>query len=183
MKFDVVFKYFAMKVKITLLSFLLVSCISVRVSSDYDKSIDFTLYKTYAFYKKGFNDLKISDLDKRRIMGAIKRQLEIKGMTFSKTPDVYINVVITNRDKVRIHVNNSPYYFGWYDYNPYWDHSYAENYREGSLFIDIIDAKKEQLVWQGKGTKRISENIAEKATIINEVVQQIMAQFPPQREG
>ena len=175
-----------MKTIITLLvlTTFFFSCISVRVSSDFDQSANFDQYKTYAFYKKGFDELKINDLDKRRIMDAIKGELETKGMTFSKTPDVYINVVITNRDRVRISLNNTyPYYYGWYGYNPYWNQSYAENYREGSLFIDIIDTEKDQLVWQGKGTKRISENIAEKAIIISEVVQQILTHFPPQKKG
>ena len=167
-----------MKVKITLLSFLLVSCISVRVSSDYDKSIDFAKYKTYAFYKKGIDELEINDLDKRRIMDAIKNQLENKGMTFSKTPDIYVNLLITNRDKAQIYLGN-PYYFGWYSY-PYWDRSFVENYRESSLFIDIIDSEKKQLVWQGKGTRIVPENISEKAKVIDQTIQNIMTRYPPE---
>ncbi len=47
------------------------SCSTVRVTTDYDAKTDFTSYKTFAFYKKGIDKAKISDLDKRRILKAI----------------------------------------------------------------------------------------------------------------
>jgi len=51
---------------------IMASCVSVRVSSDYDKNVDFKKYKTFAFYKKGIEKVDISDLDKRRILRAIE---------------------------------------------------------------------------------------------------------------
>ena len=47
-----------------LLLFLVGSCSSIRVTSDYDTATDFTNYKTFAFYKKGIDKVDISDLDK-----------------------------------------------------------------------------------------------------------------------
>ena len=47
--------------------FVLVSCASVRVSSDYDTEKDFNNYKTFAFYKTGIDKVEISDLDKKRM--------------------------------------------------------------------------------------------------------------------
>jgi len=43
------------------------SCGSVRVVSDYDTSVDFSQYKSFAFYKTGIDKAKINDIDKRRI--------------------------------------------------------------------------------------------------------------------
>ena len=67
------------------------SCASVRVSSDYDKNVDFKKYKTFAFYKKGIDKVDISDLDKRRILRAIESDLLNKGFTKSENPDLYAN--------------------------------------------------------------------------------------------
>ena len=68
------FKFFPI-----LLIFILSSCASVDVYSDYDKKTNFSNYKTYAFYKKGIDKVEISDLDKRRILRAIEADLDAKG--------------------------------------------------------------------------------------------------------
>ena len=44
--------------------FVLYSCSTIRVVSDYDSVTDFSKYKTFAFYKPGIDKAKISDLDK-----------------------------------------------------------------------------------------------------------------------
>ena len=62
----------AIKLLPLVLLFLVASCSSVRVTSDYDTSTDFSQYKTFAFYKKGIDKVEISDLDKRRILKAYR---------------------------------------------------------------------------------------------------------------
>jgi len=60
------------KLFILLTLVFLYSCSSVKVVSDYDAKIDFSTYKTFAFYKKGIDKASVSDLDKKRIMRAIE---------------------------------------------------------------------------------------------------------------
>ena len=62
-----------------ILLFVVGSCSSVRVTSDYDTATDFTKYKTFAFFKKGIDKVDISDLDKRRILKAVEYELVAKG--------------------------------------------------------------------------------------------------------
>lgn len=50
------------------------SCTSIKISSDYDENIDFTKYKTYAFYKNGIDKVEISDLDKKRSCTLLKER-------------------------------------------------------------------------------------------------------------
>ena len=57
--------------KITILFLFIsifLSCDSIRVSSDYNKDIDFSNLKTYAFSKQGVDKVKINDIDKKRIL-------------------------------------------------------------------------------------------------------------------
>jgi len=63
------------KLFILLSSVFLYSCSPVKVVSDYDTKVDFSTYKTFAFYKKGIDKASVSDLDKKRIMRAIEGQL------------------------------------------------------------------------------------------------------------
>ena len=69
---------------------LFVSCSSIRVYSDFDNSVDFSQYKTYAFFKPQIDKVDISDLDKRRILKAIDNELSSKGLSKSETPDILI---------------------------------------------------------------------------------------------
>ena len=55
------------------------SCDSIRVSSDYNKNVDFSNLKTYAFSKQGIDEVKINDIDKKRILKAIDIELYNKG--------------------------------------------------------------------------------------------------------
>ena len=66
---------------------ILTSCSSVKVVSDYDTKVDFSTYKTFAFYKKGIDKASVSDLDKKRIMRAIENELNKKGLVKSTNPD------------------------------------------------------------------------------------------------
>ena len=78
----ILIKFKVMKQFILLSAFLtLVSCASILVSSDYDTAVDFSTYSTYAFFKPGIDNAKISDLDKRRILKALENTMQTKGLT------------------------------------------------------------------------------------------------------
>jgi hypothetical protein len=55
---------------------------------------------------------------------------------------------------------------------------------EGTLFIDLIDAHKKELAWQGigKGILSDSRSIDKKVAKINEIVSKIMTEYPPEME-
>lgn len=67
------------------------SCSASKVIIDYDAEVDFTAFKTYAFYTDIAKDL--NELDVKRITKAIDSELEQKGFAESDAPDFYINVI------------------------------------------------------------------------------------------
>ena len=171
-----VFKYF------TIVSlFIFSSCATVRVTSDYDASTDFTTYKTFAFYKKGIDKSEISSLDKKRILKAIESELIAKGFTKSESPDLLVNIFTKSRQKVNIY-NNNYLYMGWrpWYYGPNFG-TQITKYTEGTLFVDLIDAKKKELAWQGIGSGGLSTSgsVEKKEAKIKEFVTEIMAKYPP----
>ena len=163
------------------LLFLVASCSSVRVTSDYDTSTDFSKYKTFAFYKKGIDKVEISDLDKRRILKALESELLAKGFTKSENPDVLVNIFTKAHQKVDVYNNNMMHY-GWHPwyYGPNFGMQISK-YTEGTLFIDLIDAEKKELAWQGIGSGGLttSGNVAKKEQRIKEFVAEIMSKYPP----
>ncbi|WP_298791772.1 DUF4136 domain-containing protein [uncultured Allomuricauda sp.] len=170
----------------------LASCSSVRVVSDYDKKTDFQTYKSYAFYKTGIDKAQISDLDKKRILRAIENEMSSRGFVKSQQPDVLVSIFTKERERVDVYNNNFGGGWGWGGfYNPWawgpgwgWGWNAGPNVStrtEGSLYIDVIDAKKKELVWQGRGvgTLNNTKNIEKKEERIREFVSHILKEYPP----
>lgn len=178
---------------------LLSSCVSVRVLADYDKEADFNTYKTYAFYKTGIDKAQISDLDKKRILNAIDTEMASRGFTKSQNPDLLVSIFTKEREQVDVYNNNFGWGgfgwggFGWGGgfYNPWfwgpgfgWGAGFGPNVStrtEGSLYIDLIDTKNKELVWQGRGvgTLNNTKNIEKKEQRIREFVSEILQAYPP----
>ncbi len=170
---------------LTAISLLSISCASIRTSYDYDTQTSFSKYKTFAFYKKGIDKARISDLDKRRILRALEKELLAKGLKKSKTPDLLISFF--TKSKKRVNISNPDYY--GYMWSPWWFyganyHTYVSKYTEGTLFVDIIDASKKELVWQGVGAGALvtSGNPERKEQKIKEFVSEIMKKYPPKKK-
>ncbi|MCK5402221.1 MAG: DUF4136 domain-containing protein, partial [Flavobacteriaceae bacterium] len=67
----------------------------------------------------------------------------------------------------------SPYYWG----NPYYNN--VSTSTEGTLYIDLIDASKKELVWQGMGTGYLTQRMEKKEARFKEFVSKIMEKYPP----
>ena len=172
-----------------LLSFCLIfiSCSSVRVFSDYDTAVDFKDYTTYAFFKPGIDEIEISDLDKKRILKAIEVELDEKQLTKSETPDLLINLAVKSSNDVYINQNNGfGYGYGFGFWNgwglPNNNIATVSSQTNGMLFIDLIDTKTKQLVWQGKGKGYISEYSKKRDERIQYFVTEILKNYPPTKE-
>ena len=175
----------AIKIIPVFILLILSSCSSVRVNSDYDKNVDFSQYKTYAFQKSGVDKVEISDLDKKRILRAIDVEMIKKGFTKSETPDLLVNIFTKEREQIDVNQYNTSWGYGWgWGWNPYlWGgQTYVTSSTEGTLFIDLIDAKKKELIWQGEGEGYLTKVRSEKEARINEFVSKILAQFPPEKQ-
>ncbi|QTY27538.1 DUF4136 domain-containing protein [Flavobacterium sp. CS20] len=159
------------------------SCATINVATDYDKEVNFDQYNTYAFFKPGIDKAQISDLDKKRILRAIDFELSQKGMTKSENPDILVSFFTQTKEKINVYQDNFGYGWGWSPY--YWGgagrvSSYAN--AEGTLFIDLIDAERNELVWQGLGTGALSQDMERKEEKIKEIVKEILKKYPPQLE-
>ncbi len=174
-----------------LLALVFGSCTSVRVLADYDKQADFNSYKSYAFYKTGIDKAEISDLDKKRILYAIDAEMNSRGFVKSNTPDLLISIFTKEREQVDVYNGNN---FGWgwgYGFG-YWNPwvwggpgfygNSVSTRTEGSLYIDLIDAKNKELVWQGRGIGTLGngQSIEKKEERIQEFVAQILQNYPPE---
>jgi hypothetical protein len=163
------------------------SCSSLKISSDYDKTVDFISYKTYGFIIYPEN-LPYDPAMSERVLISIANELEARGMKKSENPDVFIDlkVRIGQSKTVASYIGDTPDYYGS-GYIYYWGYGFSTSsinfstFTDGTMFIDIIDAKKKQLVWQGRGVAKIAadRNSQEREKNIAKVVNQIFSKYPP----
>lgn len=171
---------------------LLGSCSTIKVVSDYDPSVQFNNYETYAFYKTGIDKALISDLDKKRILRAIEAEMNAKGYRKSQDPDIIISIFTNERLEVSVYNGGWGYGWGWPGYYGYWGFygpygwpgyygNTVSTRTEGSLYIDVIDNNNRMLIWQGKGVADLynGKKIEKKVQRIREIVAKIMSQYPP----
>ncbi|HVY73952.1 MAG TPA: DUF4136 domain-containing protein [Puia sp.] len=173
---------------VLLLAILISSCEpALKVTDDYDKSTNFSQYKTFRMYQLDQQHQTISQLNQDRIINAVKSEMTKKGFQEAAEPDLQVNAIIILKDKKSVTANTNYYGYGGY-YRPYaWGGGMAtgyttydvQNYKDGSLIIDIIDNKTNKLVWEGIGNKEIDKPAADPDKAIADAVARIMAPFPP----
>ncbi len=155
--------------------FVLSACSSLHTAFDYDKEVDFSKYKTFAFYKEGMKQLKVNDIDKKRFVKAIITEMQTKGMTKNTTnPDLLVNIIVKGKERTSI-TGDYGYGYGWWRPMPSLT---VRQYTENVIYIDLIDRAKNQLVWQGKGVGKFIENEKDRDARVQEAVRMILAQYP-----
>jgi len=166
------------------------SCSSIKVSTDFAKEAPFASYKTFNFSPHA-DSLPVNQINKDRVFGAIVTELTAKGLTKSDSPDLWvdINIMVEKKQTATATTSgNGGYYGGGYrgGYGGYGGGFSTttidyDTYLDGTLFFDLIDASKNQLVWQGRVTGTINEeaSAAKREKNINYGVKQVFGLYPP----
>ena len=159
-----------------------------KVSYDYEKSADFTAFKTYAL-KDG---TKVGQpLIDDRIVAAIEQELSAKGLTkVDADPDVFV-VYHTSFDKQKdISTFSSGYGGGYGPYGWGWGGGMSTQTTQvrdiliGTLVVDMADAKKGQLAWRGMAVKEVKTQASpeKRDKSINEAMKKIFKNYPPKQK-
>ncbi|HEX8289083.1 MAG TPA: DUF4136 domain-containing protein [Pyrinomonadaceae bacterium] len=134
-----------------------VSVFAMSVKTDYDKNFNLGSLKTFAFkdQRRGNNDpLKTNTLTSSRIKNSLTAQLEENGFSLNDdNPDFLVAYYAGSKEKLDIQS------FG-YGYPRYWRWGFGPDiwtryYTEGSIVVDVINAKNNMLVWRGMVTDTI----------------------------
>lgn len=159
----------------------LTSCSPFQIKSDYAETANFNMYKTY---KLRIDDLKLNDIDRDRVLNELSKQLQLKGLKVSDNPDLVVNVK-ANHKQIQDIQTSAPYrFYGWggpFGWGIGTQRVWTDNYNEGALIIDLIDARTQQLVWQGVGSGISVDSPKAKAKQIPEIIEDIMAKYPPEK--
>jgi hypothetical protein len=130
-----------------------------------DPQADFASYETYGFMPKLSTDGEnYESLISNFLKVAVAQEFDRRGMTYAENPDVLVNFYVHTKEKIRTrNVPTTSAYYGWRD--PFYDpwggyHGYetrVDQYTEGTLNIDVVDAREKKLVWEGAVTGRVTD--------------------------
>lgn len=159
------------------------SCASMQVAYDYDKQIDFSKFKTYAFTEESLQ-LPVGNFNLERVIKAVENEMTSKGLSQLKDPDVAVDFYLKTKEKVDATATKSGTGGRWrYGYGGGFSTTQLNynEYTEGTLIICIVDMSTKKIVWQGSGTKTLDENMTpnKREEAINSSIKQILANYPP----
>ncbi len=186
---------------IFLAAFLFVGgCSSITVVSDYDKTIDFTQFKTFEYYGWADNsDRILTPFDKERIEKAFGDEFRKRGLTYVKEGGdlvVALYIVTEKKSETTAHTSGMGYgggYGGYYGYGPGWGWgggyggmgmassttTYSTyDYVVGTLVVDVFDKAGEKLIWESVGSGTVDDNPQTRDDSTPKTVAKIMAPYP-----
>ena len=170
-------------------AFLLSSCETVNVTTDYDHSAPFANYHTYTLAPPAHGQ-SMSPTSEAALRDALRTELAARGITEAPGKkadlDVVRHAIIQGKVSVQQytdwgygHAGLWPYGYGYYGM---WmgaprTYTFYNEYNEGTLIIDFVDARTKKLVFRGVGTAVVGGPEANAAKI-REGVAKMMATFP-----
>lgn len=174
---------------IVVLMVTLASCSTVKVVTDLDKTHDFSEYKTYSFLGwQDDSDRIINDLDRKRLRDAFNHEFKSRGLELVKeNGDMAVSLFIVVDQKTSTTAYTNYYGGGGYGYGRYrggWGGGYASttysesDYLEGTLVMDVFDAKSKDQVWQAIATGTVTEKPEKRDTSIPKTIAALMKKFP-----
>lgn len=165
------------------------------VSTDYEASYNFAALKSFTV-KSAKQDTKenilISPFTLSHIHSLVNSELAKRYQSVGEgsTPDFYVTYHVVMEEKLEPGAYDQMYGFGYWGrgyrypssifYRPQMDGG-VRVYNQGSLIIDMVDAKTQQPIWRGVSEKRLNKGLSpqKQREILTSAVLEVLAQFPP----
>ena len=147
---------------------------------------DFTRYKTYnvmdeaSRHDSASQDLGANIFDLKR---AVTHEMEARGYRLAAQPDLWVNIGIATKERVQtretdFRQDGAPYYIGQRNYHWQAQNVPVGQYEEGTATIDVVDAARQEQVWQGTTTRVLSRKPDRAAEQIDKGVAKAFERFP-----
>ncbi len=169
---------------------LLCACASKpEVRSNTAPAANLSAYRTYAFVPNPGTDRGgISTPLTGYFKEAIRREMDARGYRFveSGDADLLINFNANARENVDLRSTPAPTY-GYYGYRGgmYGGFGYGGSevetvrYKVGTANIDLVDAARKQLVWEGIIEGRLNDKVMkDPQTAVNKAVSEMFLKYP-----
>lgn len=161
------------------------ACSSVRVESTTQApGVDFSAYKTYNFMDvtaRNEDAFRGSGAGIEQLKQAVARQLEQRGYHRADAPDLWVNIGVVTQEKVQTRETNlwdAPRYIGQRNYHWQSQEVPVGSYREGTATVDIVDAARNEQIWQGVAASALGKNPEKLNARIDEGIATMFKRYP-----
>jgi len=148
-----------------------------QVKTDYDRSTDFSRYKTYSWEQVQTQD----PLWVGRIKEAVNAALTAKGLTpVESGGDIAIVAMETTKNQRTLNTFYDGLGGGWR-----WGGGFGnatttvDNYKVGTLVVDLFDASTKKVIWRGSASDTLSDKSDKNIKNLDKGVQKMFDHFPP----
>ena len=168
-----------------LIGILAATASSAEVKTDYDRTAEFSRYKTYSWGKVHTQDLLWTD----RIKAAVASALAAKGWTeLESGGDVSIMAMEMTKDHraLNTYYDNFGGGWGWRRWGGGFGYGFGtsttteETYQVGTLVVDLFDTSAKKLIWRGSASDTLSEKSDKNIKKLNSDIQKMFDHFPPE---
>lgn len=160
------------------------SCSPVRViSSEEKEDVNFAAYQTFNFLDIS---VKNDSLDReipaiQMLKDAIVFQMEDLEYKLSDNPDLWVNIGVMVVEKVQTRetdIREAPVYIGQRRYHWEREEVIVDEYEQGTVTVDIIDAKEMERIWEGVAVGTLSDNQNKMEKRINDAMELLFNRYP-----
>lgn len=169
------------------LALLLAACSSApTIRSERDAGAEFSRYATFGFFEPvGTDRAGYETLVTQALKAATRRELEARGYRYAESgAELLVNFNAQLADKVDVVPPQPPVpasgYYGYRSYVTWRDYGViVDQYQEGTLNIDVVDARQQKLIWEGVAIGRVTEKVQRnRAQAIDRAVAEIFRSYP-----
>ena len=152
-----------------------------QVKTDYDRSANFSQYKTYSWEKVQTQDALWVD----RIKAAVNSALQEKGLTpVASGGDIAIVAMEMTKNQQTLNTFYDDFGGGWgwrrFGGGGFGDATTTtENYKVGTLVVDLFDANGKKLIWRGSSSDTLSDKSDKNIKELDKGVKKMFDHFPP----
>jgi hypothetical protein len=174
---------------------LAAGCAGQQVSTDYSPATSFSHFRTFALVAPP--DPAAQQLLDQRVRNAVQAQLDAKGLTTAdrQNADLFVGYGMVDKTYKEVYTSRDGWGWGGGWGWRYWRWGVAwpmtvqhrvETYTDGTVVVNLIDARTKQVVWEGEVDDVVNlpvTNPVRATQQIDAAVVKLFAKYPPRSSG
>ena len=175
---------------------LAAGCAGQQVTTDYSPATSFSQFKTFALVSSPDTTAAQQLLD-QRVRNAVQAQLTTKGLALAdrQNADLYVGYGMVDKTHRQVYTYNDGWGWGGGWGWRYWRYGVAwpmtvqrqiETYTDGTVVVNLVDAKTKQVVWEGEVPDVVNlpvDNPVRATKEVDAAVTKLFTKYPPQTSG
>jgi hypothetical protein len=155
----------------------------IKTSTDYDRGASFSRYRT--FYILNGNSSGSPGTD-QLVRVDVASALTSKG--WREVPDSEAQAAVVIQAATKDKHSFGTLYHGWGEWHWHWGGfadttRFVEDYKIGTLVVDVFDARTKLAIWHGFATDALSDDPTAIADATEQAVDRMFGDFPPASQG